>query len=310
MILVTGPTGYVGRRIVTALASRGYPFRCLIHTPSRSSFLQLQNVETVEGDIMNPNSMVAALRGVDTVIHLVAVIRKKGGSNFERVNHLGTRNTLKAAKEAGVKRFLHASTIGAADYPSISYLHSRWLGEQEVINSDIPFTILRFSLGFGEGDEFFNVLAALVKALPVVPVIGNGKARFQPIAVEEVAECFVRAYEDSSTIGKTIEIGGPEYLSYEEIIDLISQTLNIRIAKVHVPVTLVRPLVKVMEVLTPHPPVTSEQLKMLKIDNITKLDAVEKNFGFRPMTIQGKLDYIKKISYLDALKMNLGVMPT
>ena len=309
MILVTGPTGYVGRRIVPAFTSRGHSLRCLVHNPSRARSLADQGVETVQGEVLNPDSLRPALEGVDVVVHLVAIIREKGEYTLERVNHQGTRNILQATKEAGVKRFIHASTIGVSDDSSIPYLYSRWLGEQEVVQSGIPFTILRFSLGFGEGDEFFNVLAALVKALPIVPVVGDGRSKFQPIAVEEVAECFARAYEDDSTIGSTIEIGGPEHLTYEEIIDLISDTLNIRIAKVHVPVPLMRPLVKVMDVLMPHPPVTSQQLKMLKIDNITNLDSVERNFGFKPTPVRGNIDYIKKVSYLDAIKINLGIMP-
>jgi len=127
--------------------------------------------------------------------------------------------------------------------------------------------------------------------------------------VEEIAECFVRAYEDENTVGKVIEIGGPEHLTYEEIIDLIKETLQMNIVKIHVPLSVMRPLVRAMEALLPRPPVTSEQLKMLKLDNVTDLQSVKKNFGFVPKPIRGNIDYITRLSYMDALKINLGFMP-
>ena len=309
MLLITGATGFVGRNVVSAFASRSIPLRCLVHSPQSAEVIREQPVEIVYGDVLDSLSLKEALAGVETVVHVVAVIREKGPLTFERVNHQGTSNLVQVAKEAGVKRFIDASAIGAANDPTIPYLYSRWLAEQEIINSGIPYTILRFSLGFGEGDEFFNTLAALVKALPIVPIVGDGKALFQPMAVEEIAECFVRAYEDENTVGKVIEIGGPEHLTYEEIIDLIKETLQMNIVKVHVPLSVMRPLVRAMDALLPKPPVTSEQLKMLKLDNVTDLQAVEKNFGFVPKPIRGNIDYVTRLSYMDALKINLGFMP-
>ncbi len=309
MLLITGATGFVGRQAVRAFVSHGHPLRCLVHTPRSAEVIQGQGVELVYGDVLDPSSLKEALRGVEAVAHLVAVIREKGPFTFSGVNHQGTRNVLEAAKEAGVKRFIGASTIGATDDPGIPYLYSRWLGEQEIINSGIPYTILRFSLGFGEGDEFFNALAALVKALPIVPIVGDGKALFQPMAVEEIAECLVKTYEDDHTVGRTIEIGGPEHLTYEEITDLISETLQVKTVKAHVPIPVMRPLVGVMDALLPRPPVTSDQLKILKMDSVTDPQAVEKTFGFAPRSPRGNIDYITRLSYMDALKICFGFIP-
>ena len=310
MILVTGPTGFVGRQVVGELTLRGHAIRGLVHTPSRAAVLSAYGVEIVEGDVLDPESLARACEGVDAVIHLVTIIRERGDLTFQHVNYDGTRNILAAASAAGAKRFVLSSAIGASSDPSYRYLYSQWMAEQEVSRGTIPYTIVRFSVGFGEGDEFFNVLAAQVKLSPIVPVAGNGKARFQPIAVEDVARCLVEACERDETAGMTLEAGGPEYFTYDEMLDLVSETLGARIAKVHVPVPLIKPVIAAMEALSPRPPATLEQLKMLDLDNATDLDSVESAFGFAPRSIKGNLDYISRIGLRDALKINLGFMPT
>ena len=218
-------------------------------------------------------------------------------------------NLLRAAETAGVRRFVHASTIGASSDPAVPYLYSRWMAEQEIERSPLASTVLRFSVGFGEGDEFFNVLAALVKASPVVPIAGDGTARFQPIAADDAARCLAAAVDDDGIAGQVLELGGPEHHTYDEMIDIIAQTVGVRTAKVHVPLDLFTPIVSVMEAVMPRPPVTSEQLKMLAIDNTTALDSVEESFGFAPRPMRGNIDYVKTMSYMDALKINLGLMP-
>ncbi len=309
MLLLTGATGFVGRRVLKALGTHGLPIRCLVHTPAWGEVIQSQADELVYGDVLAPASLREAVRGVEGIVHLVAIVREKGPQTFERVNLRGTRNLLEAAKEAGVNKFIHASTIGAADDPTIPYLRSRWLAEQEIIKSGVPYAILRSSLLFGEGDEFFNTLAALVKALPVVPIAGDGEAKFQPLAVEDFAECVARALGDKGVLGKVLEVGGPEHITYEGLIDLVCETLQRHPPKVHLPLSMMRPVVSLMDALLPRPPVTSEQLKMLKIDNTADLNSVEEIFGFTPKSVRGNIDYITQLSYMDSLKINLGFMP-
>jgi len=309
MILVTGATGFVGRRVVGALVERGLSVRALVHSRRRASVLSAYDVEIAEGDVLVPESLARACEGVDAVVHLVAVIRESRGATFQKVNYQGTSNLLKATEEAGVGRFIYASTIGADSDPSIPYLYSRWLAEQETERSPIPHTIVRFSVAFGEGDEFFNMIAAEVKLFPVVPIAGDGTARFQPIAVEDVARCLVEALERDDVVGRTIEAGGPAFLSYEQIIDLVAETIGARIAKGHVPLGLMRPVAAVMQAIMPRPPVTPEQLKMLGVDSTTDLDSVENHFAFMPRPARGNIGYVTRIGLGDALKMNLGFMP-
>lgn len=304
-VLITGATGFIGRRVAAGLASRGTPVRAL----TRTSSMAVQGVEPVSGDILDLPSLTKALRGVDSVIHLAAIIREHGGSTFQRVNYEGTRHVLEAARAAGVRRLVYASTIGATSDPSYRYLHSRWLAEQDVARAGIPFTILRFSVGFGEGDEFFNVLAAQVKLAPIVPVIGTGKARFQPIAADDVARCLIACLDRPELVDKTLEVGGPDHLTYDQMLDLVSQTVGAHTLKLHLPAGMAKPAVWAMERIMTRPPVTLEQLKMLRHDSVTGLDSVEKVFGFRPQPVKGNLDYIKRMGYLDALRINMGWMP-
>ncbi len=309
MVLVTGATGFVGRRVVKALAEGGHSVRAMVHDPRHAAPLQPYNVQLVRGDVLDPASLADAFREADAVIHLVAIIREKGAMTFQRVNYQGTRNVVQAAATAGVKRLVHVSAIGASSDPANRYMYSRWLAEQEVVRGGIPYTILRFSVGFGEGDEFFNRLAAVVRMSPLVPVIGDGKARFQPMAVEDVARCILLALERQDTIGRAIDLGGPEYYTYEGLLDLVIETLGVKTVKFHMPLGLMRPVAVVMNALAPSPPISPEQLKLLTMDNVTSLDAVEREFGFRPMSPRGNIGYIARIGLGDAFKMNLGIMP-
>ena len=310
IVLVTGATGFVGRQVIKALCSRDLEVRCLVHTPGRESVLEGQLVDVHYGSVRDPAALNAAFYNVDAVVHLVAIIREKGTATFDNVNRLATQNVVEAAKNQEVKHFVHVSAIGAADNPRYPYLHSKWKAEQAVIKSGIPYTILRSSLMFGAGDEFTNPLAALVRVFPGVPLAGSGRNRFQLISVEDVARCATEAVVREQFKNKNIEIGGPDHLSYNDIVDIISHTLQKRRIKVHIPVMLMRPVVKVMEALMSTPPVSSQQLRMLPVPNITQIDNVEKQFGFKPRPLQGNIEYTKDMSTWEGLRILMGSMPT
>ena len=261
------------------------------------------------GSVGDEAALEAAFYDVDVVVHLVGVIRQKGRATFQGVNRRGTERVVSAAKEAGVKHFIYASAIGAADDNRYPYLYSKWQAEQAVIKSGLRYTILRPSIQFGPGDEFINTLAGLVRAFPVVPIVGKGRNRFQPISVSDVAKCIAQSVGNEEVQGKIIEIGGPDHLSYIDIVDIIADTYQFRRLKFHVPVAAVRPVVKLMETLLPRPLAATDQLKMLPIPNIAKLHTVEEAFGFRPARLQGSIDYIQGIGFWDGLRIALGFMP-
>ena len=308
--LVTGATGFVGREVVKALCQRGVEVRCLVHTPGRERVLSGSDVDIHYGSVQDPVAVQAAFYNVDAVVHLVAVIRERGSATFEAVNRRGTESVVAAARDEGVGHFLQMSAIGATASLHYPYLHSKWLGEQAVVDSGLPYTILRPSILFGGGDEFVNALAGLVRAFPVVPVAGSGRNRFQPIAVEDVARCVAGAVVDNGPANGVIEIGGPQHLTYNQIVDAIARTYGVRRLKLRIPIPIMGLAVKVMEGLLSSPPITTQQLRMVSLDNLGELGAVEGSFGFSPKALEGNIDYIRGISYLEALRISLGFMPT
>jgi NADH dehydrogenase len=310
IVLVTGATGFVGRQVVKALCSSGMEVRCLLRSPSRGEVLAGQPVDIRHGDVEDAAALKNAFHNVDAAVHLVAVIRERGEVTFERVNRRGTENVVKAARDQGVDHFIHMSAIGVSDSPAYPYLYSKWQAEQAVAASGLPYTILRPSLLFGEGDEFVNALAGLVRAFPIVPIAGPGRSKFQPIAVDEVARCVAIAVGREELMGKAIEIGGPDHLSYEDIVDTIVDTYGLRRLKLHVPLPAMRPAVRLMERLVPRPPATTEQLRMVSIPNVAGLNTVEEVFGFKPRPLRGNIEYIKEIGFREGLKISLGFMPS
>lgn len=308
-VLVTGSTGFVGREVVAELISRGIPTRALARSRRRARILDAMGAEIAIGDVADPRAVNESMRGVKSVLHLAAVIRENGDQTFFSVNHEGTVNVLDAAQKAGVERFVYASAIGSAPDGPNTYMASRWNAEQAVKRAGIPYTIMRFSMAFGRGDEFFNVLAALVKISPVVPVAGPGTTKFQPIAVKDVARCLVDALYKSDLLGASLELGGPQQLSYDGMLDEVTKALGARRKKLHLPLFLVRPMVWLMERALPRPPVTLEQLKMLAIDSVTDPDGVKKQLGFEPSSLRGNLDYLKQIGFKEALLIYMGLMP-
>ena len=309
MILVTGATGYIGRRIVSRLVEQGQEVRCLVRTSSDLSPLKGLQVQVHRGEVADPASLMSACEGVEAVVHTVGIIREQGTNTFERTNHIGTRNLVEAARGAGVKRLVYLSAIGAGPDPKLPYLYSKWQGEQTVSAAEIPHVILRPSIVFGRGDEFINALAAAVRLGPIVPIIGSGKNRFQPIFVDDLVRCVERILKDEAYDGRVLEIGGPEHLTYRDIVDAIIRTFGRRRLKVRVPLIAMRLLAPLLGLLTPHPPITPAQLKMINLDNIAEPDSVERDFGFQPRPLGGNIDYILDMGRREALAMVLGLRP-
>ena len=291
-IFVTGGTGFVGGNVRRALAGR--PVRLLVRDTARHATLASPDVELVEGDVTRPETLRGAMEGCGAVVHLVAIIAEEGGVTFDGVIRQGTVNVVDEAKRAGVGRFLHMGAMGTLHDPRYAYFEAKWQAEQAVKGSGIPWTIFRPSIIFGPGDGFINVLAGLVKVAPVIPVVGDGQSKFQPIAVDEVARAFARALDDPSTVGKTFELGGGKVYTYEQLLDAIAAKLGKKKPKVHVPVGLMMPVVKLSAPLPKalRPPVTEEQLKMLAIDNSSEQSATAALIGRPPLKLEDGLDYI------------------
>lgn len=306
-VLVTGATGLVGQQVVQRLLNTDHEVRVMVRRPGSESVFATPPTDVCYGDVGNPDAIAEACRDISEVIHLVAVIRG-GPRRFDAINRQGTANVVAAAKAAGsVRRFIHLSAVGAANIPRLRYLHSKWLGEQEVVNSGLPYTIIRPSLIFGPHDEFTTAVAALVRLLPVTPVIGSGNNRLQPIHVNDVARCAVGSLGGSMRGNMVVDIGGPDQLSYNEIIGIVADTLGCRRLRLNVPVWTFGLPVALMELLAPHPPINRAMLQLITLRNVAQPHSVEDAFGFRPRPIAGNIEHVKSITFGQALRFNLGL---
>lgn len=306
-VLVTGATGFVGRQVVQRLLDTDHEVRVMVRRPGSEGVFATPPTDVCYGDVDNPDAIAEACRDISEVIHLVAVIRG-GPRRFDAINRQGTANVVAAAKAAGsVRRFIHLSAAGAANVPRLRYLHSKWLSEQEVVNSGLPYAIIRPSLIFGPRDEFTTAVAALVRSLPVTPVIGSGNNRLQPIHVDDVARCVVGSVGGNLRGNLAVDIGGPDQLSYNEILRIVADTLGCRRLRLNVPVWTVGLPVALMEKLTPHPPVNRAMLQLITLRNVAQPHSVEDAFGFRPRPIAGNIDHVKSITFPQAIRINLGL---
>lgn len=308
LVLVTGATGFLGRRVVPALLARHHQVRCLVHTPGRERVFPPRTVDIQYGNVLNPDALTVAFNGVDAVVHLVGAIRRNRNT-YDQINRQGVANVVAAAKAAGTKHLVFVSAIGATGNPEHPYLFSKWQGEQEVAKSGLSYTIIQSSIIFGPGDEFLNTIAAMVKTLPVLTVAGSGRNRIQPIDVEDVSRCIATAVDREELKGKTIELGGPEQLSINEVLVIVARTMGKRRLKLHLPVWLMFIITWFSQVL-PRPPLTLDQLRMLHIRNVAEPQSVEDNFGFTPKTVEGNIDYVKLLTTRDAFSVLSGQMPS
>jgi uncharacterized protein YbjT (DUF2867 family) len=290
-VFIAGGTGFVGSNLLAALGDR--PVRLLVRSGERPQRAGA-NVEVVKGDVTDAATLRSTLDGCEAVINLVAIIKEQGKATFDGVIRGGTENLVNEASRAGVPRFVLMSAMGAMDDARYPYMQAKWRAEQLVKQSGMGWTIFRPSVIFGPGDEFINTLAKLVRMAPVIPVVGDGKSKFQPVSVKEVAQAFVTALDDPKAIGNTYELGGPDILEYEQMLDIIAQKLGKRKPKAHVPVGLMKPVVKLSKPLPAalRPPVTEEQLKMLALDNCTNQSATSKLIGRQPLRLKDGIDYI------------------
>jgi uncharacterized protein YbjT (DUF2867 family) len=276
-VLITGATGFVGQHIAHALRARELPVRALVRDRERAPRLASWGVDLVQGDLTDLTSLRAAVSGVDSIVHLVAII-KGSRADFERVMAQGTRDLVAAAREAGVRRFVLASALGLSERSrdAVPYFAAKWEMERAVKESGLEYVIFRPSFIFGKDGGVLPTFVRLARFAPVIPVIGAGTRRMQPIWVEDVAEYYAAALDLSSAANQTFELGGPEAVTWNEFWERLKRAVGAHRPSVHLPVALMRLQAALTEKL-PGAPVTRDQLTMLELgDNVvTDASAVE-----------------------------------
>ena len=286
MILVTGATGFVGGHLVRRLRKENFPVRAVVRNPAKAQALRDLGVEVVPGDVADPWSLIAAAKGADRVVHLVGIIQEGRGFSFRSIHVEGTRHVLDAAVKAGVRQFLLQSALGSREGAKSEYHRTKWEAEELVRKSGIPFTVLRPSLIYGPGDLFTIRLAEMIRLSPVLPVIGSGRSKVQPIFIDDVVSCIVKAVMSDPFPGRTLEVGGPEQLSYEEVTMAIADALGVKRPVVHLPLPFMRMMARAAEAVLPKPPVTTDQLIMLQEDNVCSMRDIREAFGIEPVAFR------------------------
>jgi NADH dehydrogenase len=302
-ILVTGASGFVGSHVVPALIDAGHRVVALTRTEvagevvrRRLSSAQREGVEVRLGDVTRPETLPPALEGVEATYHLAAIPRDRdGGASLRLVNTEGTRAMVAAATTAGVLRFIHQGALGVEDDPRLHYASSKAKAELLVRESGLDWTILKPSVMFGERDGFFNIIAGLVRMSPgVVPVPGSGRARFQPLAVSDLARIVVDCIARAETVGHEYELGGPRYWTYREITAEVVRALGARRVIVPMPVPLISLVAGTAEAIRLPFPAATDQLRQLRLDNVGPLDGVREGFDFEPLDMAGRLDHVRR----------------
>ena len=262
-VFVTGGTGFVGNHVLNELLEKGHQVHAMVRPGSEHKLRRPDAVEVVHGTLAEVADLVQGMQGCDGVIHLVGIIRAfpSRGITFERLHSEVTANVIAAAKETGVSRLLHMSALGARQDGPTAYLRTKFAAEEQVRQSGLSYTIFRPSLIFGRGGEAIQMFADMVGKI-VVPIIGDGNYRFQPVSVTSVAQGFEKALTLDAAKGKTLDVGGPDNVTFNEMMDILAKVMGKRIVKVHLPVFPLRLVTSALQ-HAPGYPLTTEQITML-----------------------------------------------
>jgi len=293
MILLTGATGFVGRALVPRLVDMGVEVRCLIRPSNKNPRLMAGvPVQVAIGSLTEFRAVRASLVGVDTVIHLAGV--RRGGSHAElmKVDYDGSRKLLDAAVEAGVRRIVYLSHLGADRASAYRVQKVKGLIEEFIRKSGIAHTIIRSALLYGEEDQFTNTLAMMLhSSLPFFLPL-NGQVQLQPLWVEDLVTCIEWSLDDIGYINQTYSIGGPEYLTLKQISEHVMERTGRRRSHVPLPAPYLRLLLRMAESAFPHWPVPADWLDYFAVNRTCELHSVTRFFGIKPAQFNHKTGYL------------------
>lgn len=291
---VFGASGFIGRHLVRRLAAAGYAVRAAVRDADQALFLKpmgdVGQIVPWPADITRRDTVDAAVAGADVVVNLVGILYERGRATFDAVHAKGAANVAEAAAAAGVQHLVHVSALGADANSPARYARSKAAGEAAVTAAFRKATILRPSVVFGPEDDFFNRFAGMARLSPVLPVIGGGEGpKFQPVYVGDVADAVMAAVADPKAQGQTFELGGPAVYSFRGLMKLIMAQTGRRRCLLPVPLWLAEIQGAVLGLL-PKPPLTLDQVQLLKSDNVVSDKAKTfKHLGLSPRAAEAVL---------------------
>jgi len=301
-VSVFGGTGFLGRRLVQRLAAEGTTVRVAVrHADRARTALRVAGLDRVTvfgADVRDQASIAAAVADADAVVNAVSAYVETGGLTFDAVHERGAETLAREAAAAGVARFVLISGIGADPESASRYLRARGRGERAVRQEFPGATIVRPSAMFGPGDALFGTLAQLARLFPVLPLIGGGHARLQPVYVDDVTEAIARILADPAAAGRTYELAGPTVYTMRELYNILLRIMGKRRLLMPVPFAVAELQARALELL-PNPPLTTGQVDLLKADNVASGTLP----GFRELNIQ-------PTSVEEILPTYLGITPT
>jgi NADH dehydrogenase len=295
MILITGGTGFVGNVLIRHLTNLGYPIRLLIRPSKNSPDLPKGTpLDIAVSNLTDGKGLRAALKNVDTVFHLASAESFGREAQLTEVDIKGTQALVQAAGQSKIDRFIYVSHLGADRASAYPLLKAKAIAENYIKESGIPYTIFKSAITYGENDHFTNGLAYLLKISPyLVMVPEKGSSFLQPIWVEDLVTVMTWSLDLPWTINSSIEIGGPEYLSFRQICDIITEKINIKRQYVDVPPVFLNLFTELLEILLPNFPTSVFWLDYLASDRITNLDVLPRSFNLLPARMDQRLGYLE-----------------
>jgi NADH dehydrogenase len=296
LVTVLGGSGFLGREIVKCLARKGLAVRAAVRHPGSVSTApcgeEVGDVTAVYADVRDETSLALAVEGAQAVVNAVGLYVERGSESFEAVHAQGALNVVRQARQAGAQRLVHISGIGADARSSSSYVRSRANGETLVQEAFPRATIFRPSVMFGPEGALFGVLATLVRRAPVIALFSRGQTRLQPVYVGDVAEAVAQTLDEPLSEGKRYELGGPDVYTYRELVELVLRRCGSSRVLLPVSFPVWALLAGILSVL-PTPPLTRDQVVLMRRDNVVARDALTLgDLGVVPSSVEAVLPSI------------------
>lgn len=300
MIIVTGATGFIGRHVVRRLVADGNRVRCISPESEYRTLPEFESVEVVTSSLLDEEQLFKAVTGAHTIIHLASAQWWGRTRDLERVELVGTRNLLAAARSARVGRIITVSHLGSSSASAYALLRIKGALEELIRSSGLAYTIIRSGIVFGEDDAFVNHIAMMLRASPFFVLMpGQGEVVLHPIYIDDLIVALVRSLELVDTVDTTLEIGGPEYITLEDLFRTVMRVSGIYRAIIPVPPYLLRWLTAVYSRVFPRTLATSQWLDILATNRTAPLGNIYNNFGIHPRRLEDTLlTYLPKKRFL------------